>query len=116
MSDLSLIGDWLVMRLFFVSSAVGAMRAVRMQKMEKRAREQDKIGRKPQSVSPVLAKQEKRHDQRRRNGDDQPSIEMQFAGHILMLLSLKALAMTLTELAAIAAAAMIGDKSRPKTG
>ncbi len=84
--------------------------------MKQRAREQDKIGCKPQSVSPMLAKQEKRHDQRRRNGDDQPSIEAQFAGHILTLLSLKALAMTLTELAAIAAAAMIGDSNNPNTG
>jgi len=43
------------MRLSVVSTIIGAMRAMRMQKMEKRAREQDKVGRKPQSVSPMLA-------------------------------------------------------------
>lgn len=104
------------MRLSVVSPVAGAMRAVRMQKMEKRAREQDKVRCKPQSVSPMLAKQEKRCDQRRRNGDDQPSIEMRSAHHNLALLNLNALAMTLTELAAIAAAAMIGESKSPNSG
>src|SRR3990167_2859975 len=104
------------MRIFSVLPVVGAMRAVRMQKVKQRAGDQDKVGRKPQSVSPMLAKQEKRHDQRRRNGDDQPSIEVQFSGHILTLLNLNALAMTLTELAAPAPAALNRDSNKPHTG
>ena len=84
--------------------------------MKQRAREKDEIRRKPQRMPPMLPQEEEYCDQRRRNGDDLPSIEMQSAYHILALLNLNALAMTLTELAAIAAAAMIGDSNNPNTG
>lgn len=84
--------------------------------MKQRAREKDKIGRKPQRMSPMLPQEEKCCDQRCRNGDDLPSIEILSAYHILALLNLNALAMTLTELAAIAAAAIIGESKSPNTG
>ncbi len=100
------------MRRFIVFFGVATVRAMRVEKVQQRAGEQNEIRREPQSMAPMLAQNEKCSDDGERRRNEQPFVSL----HILMLLSLNALAMTLTELAAIAAAAMIGDKSRPKIG
>jgi hypothetical protein len=81
-----------------------------MQQVQQRASEQQKVRRKSQHVSPMLAEQEERNDQAERNDDELPPF------HRSTLRNRSEFPITLTELAAIAAAAMIGDSSTPNSG
>ena len=87
--------------------------AMSMKQVHERAGQQDQVGQITKHVPPVLTKDVEHQDQGQRCANQQ---ERAVGRHIFMFLNLRELAITLTEDSAIAAAAMIGESNRPKTG
>lgn len=84
--------------------------------MQQRTSEQQKVGQRAERVPPMLAQDiECAHDGERGGGDDDGTIQGRLV-HGLKLRSRSTLPTTLTDDKAIAAAAMMGESSRPKAG
>lgn len=84
--------------------------------MEERAREQEQVRRKSEHMTPMFAEHKEYRNEAKRERCDLRRKAKYILDHSLTLRSLSELAITLTELAAIAAAAIIGERSTPKIG
>ena len=92
---------------------VTAVMTMAMEKMKQWTGQQQQIGRQPQRVRPMFAQDKECGDNREGNAKQQPA---SLDGHVLTVLRRNALVMTLTELAAMAAAAIIGERRTPNRG
>jgi hypothetical protein len=93
-----------------------AIPAMRMQQMQQWAGEKEKVWRQAQHMPPMLPEQNKRRDQTQRKAKDLPTGKVVKKIHSWELLNLSALAITLTDDSAMAAAAMMGESKRSKNG
>ena len=88
------------------------MSPVMMKQVHQRTGQQYQVWNEAEHMAPVFPE----HEEQRNNPERDAEIQKVAAGHIVTARSRKALPMTLTEDSAMAAAAMIGESSKPKLG
>ena len=90
----------------------GVVSAMTMEQVHEGTREKDQIWEEPENMAPVLAQEKEQGDHPERESHPKP-----IAVHDnLTPFNLSALPITLTDDSAMAAAAMIGERSRPNAG